>query len=44
MVVLQERSPAPIEKSRDSERETHRHSMAIFGEGMKAVEAVARAL
>ena len=27
-----------------SELETHRHSMARFGQGMKAVEAVARAL
>lgn len=27
-----------------SELETHRHSMARFGEGMKAIEAVARAL
>ena len=27
-----------------SELETHRHAMARFGQGMKAIEAVARAL
>ncbi|HLB36703.1 MAG TPA: type II restriction endonuclease, partial [Gemmatimonadales bacterium] len=29
---------------RYSELETHRHAMARFGQGMKAIEAVARSL